>query len=103
MREGDRPQRPSEGILLDIGEGVGALVIYTKPAFGGREIEVSRTDGDGRRIHTEVLERLLNGQSVFAAVFAALPQGTYRIWREGHDPADEVSIHSGEVAERDWR
>lgn len=82
---------------------MGALVIYTKPALGGREIEVSRTDGDGRRTHSEVLERVLNGQSVFAAVFAALPQGTYRIWRADQDLADEVSVRSGEVAERDWR
>ncbi len=71
MREGDRLHLPSEGILLDIGEGVGALVIYTKPAVRGQEIEISRTDGDGRRIHTEVLERVLNGQTVFAAVFDA--------------------------------
>lgn len=103
MPEGDRPHVPSEISVLDIGDGVGALVIYTMPALGGREIEVSRTDGDGARMHTEVHERHLSRQPVFAAVFAALPEGTYRIWTDDPRLPQAVTIRGGEVAEVDWR
>ena len=103
MEDGDAGDIHAHGIVLDIGEGVGALVIYTKPTLEGLEIEVSRTDDDADRVHTEVLERLVRGQPVFAAVFAALPEGAYRVWT--HDPQlpGLATIRGGQVAELDWR
>lgn len=88
--------------VLDIGDGVGALIIYTKPHLVGNEIEVSQGE-DGYRIHTEVLERRSNDQPVFAATFASLPEGRYRIWGYDPKPVSEVTIVGGQVAEVDWR
>ena len=96
--------------VLDIGEDIGALVIYTGPELHGHEIEVSprgnppkRGHGEAQRTHTAVLERRVNGRSVFAALFLALQAGDYIIWT--HDAAlpAAVSIVGGQVAEVDWR
>jgi hypothetical protein len=92
-----------DGILLDIGDGVGALVIYTRASLAGSQIEVSRSDRLAARIHTDVHERRVNGKAVFAAVFAALPEGLYRVWTDDSTRPDRVTIQSGEVAELDWR
>jgi hypothetical protein len=89
-------------IVLDIGEGVGALILYTTPDLVGLEIELSRA-GDPRRTHTEVLERRMAGRQVFAAVYASLPEGRYRIWGYDDKPVTEVEIAGGQVAELDWR
>lgn len=89
-------------VVLDIGDGVGALIIYTKPDLLGQEIEVSRPD-DAHRIHTEVLERRIADRPVFAGVFAALPEGHYHIWTSDPARVREVEIAGGTVAEVDWR
>jgi hypothetical protein len=88
--------------VLDIGDGVGALIIHTRPELLGQEIEVS-LGAEGHRVHTEVLERRLAGRPAFAAIYAALPEGRYRIW--GFEPNEprEVEIVGGQVAEVDWR
>lgn len=98
-----RHDPPFDGIVLDIGDGVGALVIYTSPTLAGREIEVSPSDDEARRIHTEVLERQVGGRTTCAAVFATLAQGTYHIWTTDPNHANTVVIRSGDVAELDWR
>ena len=90
-----------EHVVLDIGEGVGALILFTAPDLLGEEIEVSQ---EGQpRTHTEVLERRINDQPVFAAVYASLPEGRYRIWGYDDKPVTEVEISGGQVAEVDWR
>ncbi len=90
-------------VVLDIGQDVGALVLYTPPAFAGREIEVSPAGDEAARVHTEVRERTAGGRTLFAGVYAQLRAGTYRAWTE--DPAlpSEVTIEGGQVAELDWR
>jgi hypothetical protein len=96
--------RPHPGsVLLDIGGDTGALIIYTQPDLHGREIEVSRPGIDAKRVHTEVLERRINNQPVYAAVFAALPEGDYKIYAFDPTQVDAVSIQGGSVAEVDWR
>lgn len=90
----------TEQVVLDIGQDIGALVVYTGKELRGREIEVSTKGDDTNRTHTAVLERRVNGRVVFAGVFAALPSGDYTIWM---DPAHEVTITGGFVAEVDCR
>lgn len=52
----------SESVVLNIGQDLGALIIYTEAELRGREIEVSPR-GDARtRTHVEVLERRINGR-----------------------------------------
>src|SRR6202011_194202 len=97
------PQGDTEAVLLDIGEGVGALILYTRPELRGTEIEVSPTNVDSHRTHTEILERRLDGRVVFAGVFPKLPAGHYRIWTDNPSLPAAVRIESGQVAEIDWR
>ncbi len=92
-----------EPVVLDIGGEMGALVLYTPAALHGREIEVSPLGNDERRVHTAVLRRSLNQHTLYAAVYAELPAGDYRIWGDDPTLTDRVSIAAGCVAEVDWR
>jgi len=91
-----------ETVVLDIGQDVGALIIYTEAGLRGREIEVSPR-GSAARVHVEVLERRINGRPVFAAVFPGLREGEYDIWENFPKPYGTVTIVGGEVATVDWR
>ena len=93
----------TESVVLDIGRDVGALIIYTKAELRGREIEVSPQGSGAKRVHVEVLERRINGQPVFAAVFPGLRAGDYDIWENAPTPSGTVTIVGGEVAAVDWR
>jgi len=77
----------TENVVLDIGDDIGALMIYTQPALRNRE----------------VLERRVNGQTVFVAIFPALLAGHYTIWGNATRSAGEITIVGGEIAEVDWR
>lgn len=92
-------------ILLDIGDGIGALVIWAPGHLRGREIEVSRKgdNNNNNRIHAEVHERRVSNRTVFAAVFASLGEGDYMIWTDDPTVTKSVSIVGGQVAEVDWR
>jgi hypothetical protein len=97
-------ERPhDEQVVLDIGADVGAMVLYTPPAYRGREIEVSPAGEDARRVHTAVLERRVAGRTLFAAVYPELRAGDWRIWGGDADLPSRVSIVGGVVAEVDWR
>ena len=90
-------------VVLDIGDGVGALVLYLPAAYRGREVEVSPVGDEARRTHTGVLERRTARGTFCAAVYPALTEGWWRIW--GDDPAlpSRALIESGAVSEVDWR
>src|SRR6266851_245798 len=89
----------TEPIVLDIGEGVGALIIYTQEELRGQEIEVSLKKKGARRIHTGVWARKNGGRIIFTGVFPSLPEGNYTIWS---DPIGDVTIIGGQIAEVDW-
>jgi len=91
-----------ESVVLDIGQDIGALIIYTKAALHGREIEVSPRGSVTMRTHVQVLERRINGRPVFAAVFSGLRAGDYDIWETAQNPGGTVTIVGGEVASIDW-
>jgi len=92
----------SESVVQDIGQDIGALIIYLDAELRGREIEVSPR-GVAKRVHVEVLERRINGRPVFAAVFPGLRAGDYDIWEDAPNPSDTVTIVGGNVATVDWR
>jgi hypothetical protein len=93
----------TEHALLDIGDDIGALIIYCRPELRGRQIEVSLRGCEWQRTHTDVLERRANNQPVFAALFYSLPVGDYVIWGNSREPIGEVAIIGGQVAEINWR
>jgi hypothetical protein len=97
--EGDLEQ----GVMVDVGPGVGALVIYSGEELRGQEIEISPASSDTKRAHTDVLRRKTSGGSVFAAVFGSLDEGSYRLWHPSRPGSVPVEIVGGEVTELDWR
>jgi hypothetical protein len=96
-----RPQ--TEAVVLEIGGDLGALVVYTDPALLHTEIEISPAGDDAGRSHKDVLERVLPGRSLYAAVFDRVRSGTYTLWHDGIAKSRDVEVESGRVAELDWR
>ncbi len=86
-------------VVLDIGDGVGALVVHTPAAWNGIEIEIVRHGENHQFVHTEVRERVLPDGSTYAGVFPAIPEGEYTLPAvDGTAPVD-VTIRSGEVTQ----
>jgi hypothetical protein len=83
---------PSTGasVLLDIGEGAGALVVYTSETLLGREIEIRPHGGRWAGVHTAVRARHMGERVLHAGVFGTLPVGLYdlrvRSTSAGHGP-----------------
>ena len=50
-----------------------------------------------------MLERVVAGRSLYAAVFDRVPSGTHTLWHDGVALARGVVVAGGEVAELDWR
>lgn len=92
-----------EFVVLDIGEGLGALIIYADPAMHGREIEISPAGQDDARNHKEVLERSEGDRPAFTAVFDALAAGTYTLWVDDQPRARDVVIEGEAIVQLDWR
>jgi hypothetical protein len=93
------PAAACASIALDIGAGRGALVLYPGERFRGREIELSRRDGDGHRVHTGVHERTAQKRTVLTAVFGSLPAGEYVVWEDRRTAGPVVTVPEGRVAE----
>jgi hypothetical protein len=92
-----------QGVMVDVGPGAGALVIYTGDELRGQEIEISAAGKDNERVHTDVLRRRVAGRHVCAAVFGSLGEGAYRLWHESLPLPRDVQIVGGQVTELDWR
>jgi hypothetical protein len=89
----------SASVALDIGAGRGALVIYPEERFRDREIEISREDGDGHRVHTGVHERSTQAGSTLTAIFGSLAEGDYIVWEDATTAGAMVSVCEGMVTE----
>jgi hypothetical protein len=92
-----------QGVMVDVGPGAGALVIYARDELRGQEIEISPAGQDDQRVHTDVLRRRVGGRYVCAAVFGSLSEGGYRLWHQSLANPRDVRIVGGEVTEVDWR
>ena len=93
------PAAACASVALDIGAGSGALILYPSERFRGREIEISRLDGHGRRVHTGVHERTTHAGSRLTAVFGSLPVGDYVVWEDAGTAGPVVTVADGAVAE----
>jgi hypothetical protein len=92
-----------QGVMVDVGPGAGALVIYTREELRGQEIEISPDAKDDQRVHTDVLRRRTAGGYLFAAVFGSLAEGEYSLWHDTFTSPVRVRIVGGQVTEVDWR
>ena len=89
-------------VVLNIGSGIGALVIHTPGSLHGHEIEVSPVADLATRTHAEVRARYVRGGVVFSVVIDRLAEGRYVVWRDPVTPLAEVHVAGGAVTEFDW-
>jgi hypothetical protein len=89
----------SASVAVNVGPGRGALVLYPSERFRGREIEISRADGDARRVHTGVHDRTTHERSLLTAIFGSLPAGDYVVWKDATTRGPVVTVPEGAVAE----
>jgi hypothetical protein len=89
-------------VVLNIGVGIGAIVIHTPGNLHGHEIEVSPVDDPLRRTHAAVRARYVRSGVCWSVVIDSLPEGRYVIWRDPVTPLAEVDVHGGMVAEYTW-
>ena len=89
-------------MVLNIGAGIGALVVHTPGDLNGHEIEVSPVRDLGVRTHAAVRARYVRGGVRWSMVIDSLPEGRYVLWRDPVTPMDEVDIAGGRVTEYEW-
>ncbi len=90
-------------VVLDLGDGIGALIIQTDPELLGTEVEISPAADDGDRQHKEVLRRAMGPMVANVLVYDNLAEGDYTLWLDDIAIAREVHVVGGAVAELDWR
>jgi hypothetical protein len=86
-------------VVLDVGDQVGALVLYTPAALAGAEIEIGAAGA--RRTHACVRERPGGQGTCYAAVYQGLAEGDYTIWGDSGTPLTSVRITGGRITQHD--
>jgi hypothetical protein len=86
-------------VVLNLGPGVGALIVHTPAELNGTEIDIS---AGAARTHSRVRERPTRAGTRYAAVYPELPPGRYTVWRDRETAAGAVTVTGGEVARFDW-
>jgi hypothetical protein len=89
-------------VVLNIGAGIGALIIHTPGHMHGHEIEVSPVDDFTVRTHAAVRARYVHGGVSWSVVIDSLPAGRYVVWRDPVTPLTGVDVPDGGVAEVTW-
>jgi hypothetical protein len=102
-RHHDAHEARSQPVVLDLGGGVGALIVHTDPGLLGVEVEISPSGDDGDRQHKGVLRRVIGRKTVTVLVYDNLAEGEYTLWVDGEPWAHDVEVEGGRVAELDWR
>jgi hypothetical protein len=88
--------------VLDIGDDVGALVLYTSVELVGAEIEISPDGDPDRRRHVAVHPRQYPGGTAYAAVYYGLEAGSYQLWAADGSVALTVAIEGNTITEAMW-
>ena len=90
-------------VVLELGAGLGALVMYTPAELDGREIEISLEGADtSRRTHSMVRPRHMPSGTRYAAVYPELAAGPYTVWADEQSAAGQVVIAEGRVTNWSW-
>jgi len=88
-----------EHVMLDVGPGVGALVLHTGADLHGVEIEISPAGLDDERSHKQVHERPVAGRPLYGAVFDSLPAGEYTLWLADRPLRRNVAVPGAAVTD----
>jgi hypothetical protein len=96
---------PVAAVVLDIGDGFGAVVIDTPPSLEGHEIEIRKVGAEWRGVHTAVRARLIPTGTQYAAVFGSLAEGRYDLRVRGdldESPVLSLDVTSASVTYSLW-
>ena len=88
-----------EHVMLDLGPGVGALVLHTGADLHGEEIEISPAGSDDERSHKQVHDRRIGDRPLYAAVFDGLPVGEYTLWLDDRPLRRGVAVAGAAVTD----
>jgi hypothetical protein len=86
-------------VVLDIGAGVGALVVTVSEELCGRELEISPRGRPRARSHTVARRRHVPTGALVAAVFPAVPVGDHDVWAPDGSWLGTARVTSGQVTE----
>jgi len=92
-------------VVLDVGDGVGALIVLAPESYVGREVEALRVGCDlaDHAPHAAVLGRPTRNGTVYCAVITDLVEGRYALRCRPDGPvALHVDVHGGEVHRARW-
>jgi hypothetical protein len=95
MTEHHLPPSRDGSVVLDIGGDIGALVVEVSGDWLGSGLDLTPVGAIAAIMHTEVRERHVEGGTRYAAVYAAVPAGTYTV--EGLSMV--VVVEGGKVTE----
>ena len=88
-------------VVMELGAGVGALILYTPAGLDGEEIEISR-DGERPRTHSRVRPRHLPGaDQVRGGLPGPAGRALHRLARR-HTPVAAVTVTGGQVSSCHW-
>jgi hypothetical protein len=91
---------PAEALVLDIGDDIGALILFADETCLGQEIDITAVGAPrSHHTHTMIRRRRGVGQEFIAGVYPELQAGEYTIWGVDDRVLGEVTIIGGQVTE----
>lgn len=92
-----------DGVVLDIGGDVGAVIVYLGDQRVGPELDIQPVGEPQRRFHTGVHERDVDGIVTRVAVFPEVRTGRYELLDEHARPFALTEATGGSVRTFDLR
>lgn len=92
---------PPDAVILDIGQSIGAVIVYGSETCLGSEIDLTPSGAPrSHHLHTMFRRRRVTDRDVIAGVFPEVEEGTYTLWGlHGTGPLGEVLVVGGQVSE----
>jgi hypothetical protein len=93
-----------EHVVLEIGGEIGALIVQADADQHDLQIEITRSGEEhGKRAHQHILERPMPTQTIYAAVFYGLREGSYTLFTDDTIRETDVVVRGAQVTTVDWR
>lgn len=96
------PLDTPEFLVLDIGDDVGALIVYADEECLGHEIDLTPVgEPQSHLVHSMVRRRRAVEREFVACVFPEVPAGVYTLWGLDRVPMTKITVVGGHVTEYD--
>ena len=89
-------------VMVNVGQGYGALVINASADRNGLEVEIHPTDDHLARTHVWIRPRSLGASIIYAGVFPSLKAGRYAVLAPDGSIGSTVEIKDGIITEQNW-